>query len=62
MSQLCDGELDFDQILNPSRDIVLSLEDVGITVEYYVVAALYMEGGGQFQSANLQLMVESCQP
>ena len=44
-----DGELDVDQILNPSRDLVLALEDVGVTGEYYVVAALYMEGGGQFQ-------------
>lgn len=44
-----DGEGDLDQILNPSKDLVLAMEDVGVTGDYHVVAALYMEGGGQFQ-------------
>ncbi len=43
-----DGELDLDQILGPSRDLVLAIEDVGVRGEYHVVTALYMEGGGQF--------------
>ena len=44
------GIEDVDQILNSSRDLVLALEDVGIPPgEYHVIAALYMEGGGQFQ-------------
>jgi protoheme ferro-lyase len=44
-----DGQGDVDQILNSYRDLVLALEDVGVTGEYHVVASLYMEGGGQFQ-------------
>jgi protoheme ferro-lyase len=44
-----DGQLDVDQILGPNRDLVLALEDVGVVGEYHVVAALYVEGGGQFQ-------------
>ena len=43
-----DGELDVDQILGPSRDLVLPFEDVGETGEYHVVAAVYVEGGGEF--------------
>ncbi len=44
-----DGELDVDQLLSPTRDLVLPLEDVGVTGEYHVVAVLYVEGGGRFQ-------------
>jgi hypothetical protein len=44
-----DGEGNVDQILNSSRDLVLGVENVGVTGDYHVVAALYMEGGGQFQ-------------
>jgi hypothetical protein len=43
-----DGELDVDQILSPSQDLVLAIEDVGLTGDYYVVAAVYVEGGGEF--------------
>ncbi|MDH3726277.1 MAG: VCBS repeat-containing protein [Myxococcales bacterium] len=43
-----DGELDVDQILSPSRDLVLALKDVGETGDYHVVVALYVEGGGEF--------------
>jgi hypothetical protein len=43
-----DGEGDVDQILNPSRDLVLALPDVGVTGDYHVVVVLFMEGGGQF--------------
>lgn len=44
-----DGERDVDQILNSSRNLVLALEDVGVSGDYHVMAILYMEGGGQFQ-------------
>jgi|GEM_PF-1429934 len=44
-----DGVGDVDQILNASRDLVLPIEDVGVAGDFYVVAALYMVGGGQFQ-------------
>ncbi len=44
-----DGESDVDQILGPSHDLVLPLDDVGVVGEYYVVVALYVEGGGLFQ-------------
>jgi hypothetical protein len=44
-----DGELDVDQLLSPSRDLVLPVKDVGETGEYHVVAVLYVEGGGKFQ-------------
>jgi hypothetical protein len=44
-----DGVGDVDQILSPSHDLVLGLEDVGLVGDYHVVAVLYMEGGGQFQ-------------
>jgi hypothetical protein len=43
-----DGELDVDQLLSPSRDLVLPVKDVGETGEYHVVAVLYVEGGGKF--------------
>ena len=39
---------DVDQILNPSRDLVLALPDVGTTGDYHVMVVLFMEGGGQF--------------
>jgi len=45
-----DGQLDVEQLINPANNtIVLSLEDVGETGEYHLVAALYVEGGGRFQ-------------
>ena len=40
-----DGELDVDQLLSPSRNLVLALEDAGETGEFHVVAVLYVEGG-----------------
>lgn len=43
-----DGELDVDQILSPSRDLVLAIDDVGVTGEFHVVAVVYVEGGGSF--------------
>jgi hypothetical protein len=42
-----DGELDVDQLLSPTRDLVLPLEDAGVTGEYHVVVVLYVEGGGR---------------
>ena len=44
-----DGELDVDQILSAGRDLVLAVDDVGLAGDYHVVAALYVEGGGEFQ-------------
>ncbi|MDH3574475.1 MAG: ferrochelatase [Desulfobacteraceae bacterium] len=44
-----DGQLDVDQILGPTRDLALAMEDVGVVGDYHVVAALYVEGGGTFQ-------------
>jgi hypothetical protein len=44
-----DGGLDVDQILSPSEDFILALEDVGVAGDYHVVAVLYVEGGGMFQ-------------
>jgi hypothetical protein len=44
-----DGELDVDQILSPLHDLILPMDDVGIVGDYYVVVALYVEGGGMFQ-------------
>jgi hypothetical protein len=44
-----DGELDVDQILSPSHNLVLAMEDVGETGDFHVVAVLYVEGGGKFQ-------------
>ncbi len=43
-----DGELDVDQLLGPSRDLVLPFEDVGVTGEFHVVVAVYVEGGAEF--------------
>ena len=43
-----DGQGDVDQVLNPSRDLVLALPDVGVVGDYHVAAVLFMEGGGQF--------------
>jgi hypothetical protein len=40
---------DVDQVLSPSKDLILGLEEVGVVGDYHVVATLYMEGGGQFQ-------------
>ena len=44
-----DGIGDVERILNASRDLILALEDAGLSGSYHVVAALYMEGGGAFQ-------------
>jgi hypothetical protein len=44
-----DGELDVDQILSPTQDLVLAFDDVGVTGDYHVVVGLYVEGGGDFQ-------------
>ncbi len=43
-----DGTGDVDQILNPSRDLVLAIKDVGVTGDYHVVVTLFMEVGGQY--------------
>ena len=43
-----DGTGDVDQILKPSRDLVLAIKDVGVTGDYHVVVTLFMEGGGQY--------------
>jgi uncharacterized protein YuzB (UPF0349 family) len=43
-----DGTGDIDQVLNGSRDLVLAVEDVGVTGKYHVMAVLFMEGGGTF--------------
>ena len=47
-----DGELDLDQVLGPSLDLVLGVADVGVVGDYHVVAALYVEGGGEFQPVS----------
>ena len=44
-----DGLLDVDQILGAERDFVFTMEDVGVSSSYHVIATLYVEGGGQFQ-------------
>jgi protoheme ferro-lyase len=44
-----DGLLDVDQILGVGRDFVFTMEDVGVSSSYHVIATLYVEGGGQFQ-------------
>ncbi len=43
------GRGDVDEILSATRDFVLAHEDVGLSGEYHVVAALYVVGGGLFQ-------------
>jgi hypothetical protein len=43
-----DGVGDVDAILNANRDLTLSIEDVGVTGDYHVVAVMFMEGGGVF--------------
>ena len=44
-----DGLLDVDQILSTNKDLVLGVEDVGAIGDFHVIAALYVEGGGEFQ-------------
>jgi hypothetical protein len=44
-----DGVGDVERILDPSKDLILAFEDVGVSGSYHVVVALYMEGGGAFQ-------------
>jgi hypothetical protein len=44
-----DGIGDVDNILSPSKNLVLAIPDVGLAGSYHVVVALYMEGGGVFQ-------------
>ena len=45
-------QLDVDQILSADKDLVLAIEDVGLTGDYHVVVGLYVEGGGQFQPVS----------
>ncbi len=42
------GVGDVDQILSASRDLTLSVTDVGVAGDYHVLAVLFMEGGGVF--------------
>jgi protoheme ferro-lyase len=44
-----DGLLDVDQLLGVDKDFVFTMEDVGVSSSYHVIATLYVEGGGQFQ-------------
>ena len=44
-----DGIGDVDRILGAGNDLTLAFGDVGVSGEYHVVVALYMEGGGVFQ-------------
>ncbi|MEX0326127.1 MAG: ferrochelatase [Puniceicoccaceae bacterium] len=44
-----DGIGDIDNILSDSKNLVLAFPDTGLTGDYHVVVALYMEGGGVFQ-------------
>ena len=44
-----DGLNDVDQILSPDNDLLLAIDDVGVTGDYHVVVGLYVEGGGDFQ-------------
>jgi hypothetical protein len=57
-----DGEKDVDQLFGTSGELVLSLDDVGTSGEYHVMAALYVEGGGTFQpKAGVDLVAYSQQ-
>ena len=47
-----DGIGDIDSILSGSNDLTLAFEDVGVTGNYHVIVALYMEGGGTFQPVS----------
>jgi hypothetical protein len=47
-----DGIGDVDNILSGSNDLTLAFEDVGVTGNYHVIVALYMEGGGTFQPVS----------
>jgi hypothetical protein len=40
---------DVDRILGADMDLTLAFSDAGVTGQYHVVVALYMEGGGVFQ-------------
>lgn len=44
-----DGIGDVDAILSPSRSLILATEDVEMNGDFFVMAVLYMEGGGTFQ-------------
>jgi hypothetical protein len=46
-----DGDtlLDVDQILSAEKDFIFTMEDVGVSSSYHVIATLYVEGGGEFQ-------------
>ncbi len=44
-----DGELDVDQLFDEAGELVLGFADVGLSGEFYVVASIYVEGGGDFQ-------------
>jgi hypothetical protein len=43
-----DGELDADQVIGPTHDPLLSFEDVDNASDLHVVAALDVDGGGNF--------------
>ncbi len=43
-----DGELDVDQLFGDDGEVVLGFDDVGLSGEFYVVASIYVEGGGDF--------------
>ena len=55
-----DGLLDVDQILGPGQDFIFTMEDVGVSSSYHVIATLYVEGGGQYQPvAGVDYMASS---
>lgn len=55
-----DGELDVDQILSLSHDLILSMEDVGEIGDFHVVVVLYVNGGGRFEpKSGVDYMVNS---
>lgn len=55
-----DGLLDVDQILGAGQDFTFTMEDVGVSSSYHVIATLYVEGGGEFQPvAGVDYMASS---
>ena len=44
-----DGMGDVDAILSPSHDLILSFKDAKVSGDFYIMAAVYVEGGGLFQ-------------
>jgi len=47
-----DGVPDVDAILTTDHDLIIGIEDVGLTGDYHVAAALYVEGGGEYQPVS----------